>query len=53
MYEGGKGGPQWTSEIWYGQHDTTGGNIGDSSSAMVRFAHVMAPCSDGIHFRAF
>ena len=29
-----KGGPQWTSEIWYGKHDTTGGNIGDSSSAM-------------------
>ena len=32
------GGPQWTSEIWYGKHDTTHGNIGDSSSAMGRIA---------------
>lgn len=32
------GGPQWTSEIWYGPHDTTSGNVGDSSSAMGRIA---------------
>ena len=35
------GGPQWTSEIWYGPDDTTGaphGNIGDSCSAMGRIA---------------
>eukprot|EP01052_Picozoa_sp_SAG31_P024702 SAG31_NODE_2119_length_6406_cov_2.443317_3_plen_112_part_00 len=35
------GGPQWTSEIWYGPRDTTGaphGNIGDSCSAMGRIA---------------
>jgi hypothetical protein len=38
MYMGGQGGPQWTSEIWYGKHDTTSGNIGDSSSAMGRIA---------------
>jgi len=36
MHQGG--GPQWTSEIWYGKHDTTSGNIGDSSSAMGRIA---------------
>ena len=32
------GGPQWTSEIWYGKEDTTSGNIGDSSSGMGRIA---------------
>lgn len=32
------GGPQWTSEIWYGKEDTTGGNTGDSSSGMGRIA---------------
>ena len=26
------GGPQWTSEIYYGKRDTTHGNIGISSS---------------------
>lgn len=29
---------QWTSEIYYGKHDTTGGNVGDSCSAMGRIA---------------
>jgi hypothetical protein len=36
------GGPQWTSEIWYGPGDTTGfpkGNVGDSCSAMGRIAY--------------
>ena len=32
------GGPQWVSEIYYGKHDTTGGNTGDSCSAMGRIA---------------
>ena len=32
------GGPQWVSETYYGKHDTTGGNIGDSASAMGRIA---------------
>jgi len=32
------GGPQWVSEIYYGKDDTTGGNIGDSASAMGRIA---------------
>ena len=32
------GGPQWVSEVYYGKHDTTGGNIGDSASAMGRIA---------------